>query len=107
MKISQLTLMAVLALALGLSQTAYANHHGKDGMHCDRKHTMQDADTDKDGALSHDEFNAHYQKMADDLFIKMDANKDGKVDQTERDGIKNKMGKKCNMKNHKIDESIK
>jgi hypothetical protein len=88
MKILQLVAMA--ALALGLTQMAYANHDGKDGMHCDRKHAMEDADTDKDGTVSHDEFTAAHQKMADEMFTMMDTNKDGK------------MGKKCNMKDHKM-----
>ena len=105
MKILQLIAMATLAL--GLTQMAYADNHSKDGMHCDRKHTMQDADANKDGALSRDEFNAHHQKMADEMFSKMDANKDGEIDQAERDGIKNKMAKKCNMKDHKLDGTTK
>jgi hypothetical protein len=100
MKILQLVAMVVLAL--GLTQMAYANHEGKDGMHCDRKHTMEDADTNKDGAVSHDEFTAAHQKMADEMFTKMDINKDGKIDQAERDAMHSKMGKKCNMKDHKM-----
>jgi len=104
MKISQLIVIATLAL--GLTQMAYANHHGKDGMHCDNKHTMQDADTNKDGALSRDEFNAHHQKMADEVFTKMDANKDGEIGQAERDGVKSEMAKKCNMKDHQKDHKI-
>jgi hypothetical protein len=85
-------LVAVTALALGLTQLAYANHDGSDDKHCDRKHHgMQDADTNKDGAISKDEFMAQHQKMADKMFGKMDANKDGKIDQAERDAMKEKM----------------
>ncbi|MDP3088529.1 MAG: EF-hand domain-containing protein [Methylotenera sp.] len=105
MKILQLIIMA--ALALGLTQMAYADNHSKDGMHCDRKHTMQDADANKDGALSREEFSAYHQKMSDEMFTKMDANKDGKIDQDERYGMKSKMGKKCKMKDHKIDDATK
>lgn len=97
MKILQL--LAVAALALGLTQMAYAEHNGKDGKHCDRKHAMQDADTNNDGAVSHDEFNAQHQKMADEMFTKMDANKDGKIDLAERDAMKSKMGKRCKINN--------
>jgi hypothetical protein len=106
MKILQL--VAVMTLALGLTtQIAYANHDGKDGKHCDRKHAMEDADSNKDGAVSHDEFNAQHQKMADEMFTKMDANKDGKIDQAERDAMHSKMGKKSNMKDHKMDDMAK
>jgi IMP cyclohydrolase len=96
MKILQLVAMA--ALTLGLTQMAYC----KDGMHCDRKHAMEDADTNKDGAVSHDEFTAAHQKMADEMFTMMDTNKDGKIDQAERAAMHGKMGKKCNMKDHKM-----
>jgi len=102
-----LQIVAVAVLALGLTQMAYANHDGKDGMHCDRKHAMEDADTNKDGAISHDEFIAAHQKMADEMFVKMDANKDGKIDQTERDAMKAKMDKHCKMKDHKTDDMVK
>ena len=102
MKVIQL--VTVVALALGLSQMAYANHEGADGKHCDRKHTMQDADANKDGAVSHDEFTAAHQKMADEMFAKMDANNDGKIDQAERQAMKGKMGKNCKMKYHKMHE---
>lgn len=97
-----LQIVAAAALALGLSQIAYANHDGKDGMHCTRSNNMQDADTNNDGAISRDEFNAQHQKMADEMFAKMDTNKDGKIDQAEREAMHGKMGKKCNMKDHKM-----
>jgi Ca2+-binding EF-hand superfamily protein len=100
MKIIQI--VTITALALGLSQMAYANHDGTDGKHCDHKHTMQDADTNKDGAVSHEEFTANHQKMADEMFAKMDANNDGKIDQAERQAMKDKMGKNCKMKDHKM-----
>jgi hypothetical protein len=105
MKIIQFVMVA--ALALGLSQMAYANHDGTDGKHCDHKHAMQDADSNKDGAVSHDEFTTAHQKMADEMFTKMDANKDGKIDQTERQDMKGKMGKNCKMKGHKMDMKAK
>ncbi len=83
-------IVATAALALGLTQLAYANHDGKEGGHCDRKHGMQDADANKDGVISRDEFMSGHQKMADEMFTKMDANKDGKIDQAERDAMKAK-----------------
>jgi len=105
MKILQL--LAVAALSLCLTQMAYANHHEKDGMHCTRNSQMQNADANKDGAVSHDEFNAQHQKMADEMFTKMDSNKDGKIDQAEREAMHGKMGKKCNMNDHKMYDSAK
>jgi hypothetical protein len=105
MKILQFA--AVVALALGLTQVAYANHHEKDGTHCTRGSHVQDADANKDGTVSHDEFNSQHKKMADEMFTKMDTNKDGKIDQAERDGMKDKMGKKCNLKDRKMDGSVK
>jgi Ca2+-binding EF-hand superfamily protein len=105
MKILQIAVAA--ALALGLTQMAYANHDGKDGMHSDHMQAMQDADTNKDGVISHDEFTAAHQKMADEMFAKMDTNKDGKIDQAERDAMKEKMGKHCKMKEHKMEDMAK
>lgn len=84
--------LAMTALALGLSQLAYANHHeGSEGKSCDhKKHGMMDNDTNKDGAISKDEFMSSHQARADKKFTMMDANKDGKIDQAERDAIKAK-----------------
>ncbi len=102
MKIVQIVTMA--ALALGLSQMAYANHDGADGMNCEHKGMMQDADANKDGSISHDEFTAAHQARADKMFTKMDANNDGKIDQAERQAMKGKMKEHCNMKDHKMHE---
>ncbi|NOU25186.1 MAG: EF-hand domain-containing protein [Methylotenera sp.] len=99
MKFTHLVTMA--ALALGLSQLAYANHDVADGKHCEHKHGVHDADTNKDGAISHDEFNAAHQAQADKMFTTMDANKDGKIDQAERDAIKANMKDHCTRKGHK------
>ena len=53
-------------LALGLSQTVSADQHSADGKHCDyKKNSMQEADTNKDGAISHDEFTAAHQARAE------------------------------------------
>ena len=83
-------ILATAALALGLTQLAYAKH-GDDDAQCDRKkHGMMDNDTNKDGAISRDEFMSGHQARADKMFAKMDANKDGKVDQAERDAMKAK-----------------
>lgn len=104
MKIVQI--VAMTALALGLSQMAYADHHGTDGMHCKHKGMMQDADVNKDGAVSRDEFMSAHQARADKMFAKLDANKDGKVDQAERDAMKAKMKDSCKMGDHMKDHSM-
>ncbi len=104
MKITHI--VTATALALGLAQLAYANHHGGDGKSCDRKHHgMQDADTNKDGAISRDEFMSSHQAMADKMFAKMDANKDGKIDQAERDAMKAKMQE--HHKDHEMKQEAK
>lgn len=105
MKIFKIITMAILTI--GLSHTAYADHHGKDGMHGDRSHDMENADTNKDGAISHEEFTAAHHKMAETMFSKMDTNKDGKIDKAERDAMKAKMGDHCNMKDHKMNDAAK
>jgi Ca2+-binding EF-hand superfamily protein len=89
MKVIQIVTMA--ALTLGLTQLAYANHDGADGKNCaQKKHSLQDSDTNKDGAISRDEFMSARQAPAEEHFAKMDANKDGKIDQAERDAMKAK-----------------
>lgn len=79
-----LQILAISSLLLGLSQAANADHHGMnhdDDMHA---HSWQDADTNKDGVVSKDEFMTKHQKQAEKMFSKLDANKDGKVDEAER-----------------------
>lgn len=89
MTLVQIATMA--ALTLGLTQLAYANHDGADGKGCThKKHSMQDSDTNKDGAISRDEFMSSRQARAEQHFAKMDANKDGKIEQAERDAMKGK-----------------
>ncbi len=85
-----LHIVAAVALALGLTQLAYANHEGADGKHCDFKHGWQDSDTNKDGVISRDEFMASHQTRAEKMFNMMDTNHDGKIDQAERDAMKAK-----------------
>lgn len=100
-------MITVIALTLGLSQVAYADHHegdhkSADGKHCNhKKHGMQDSDTNKDGAISREEFNKAHMAQADEMFAKMDANKDGKIDQAEREAIKMNMKDHCMKKESK------
>ena len=86
-----LHIVTAAALTLGLAQLAYANHDGADGKSCAHKrHSMQDSDTNKDGAISRDEFMSARQARAEQHFAKIDANKDGKIEQAERDAMKAK-----------------
>ncbi len=89
MKIIHIVTMA--ALALGLTQLVYANDD-VDGKQCEHmKHGMlQDADTNKDGVISRDEFMAAHQARMNKMFDMMDTNHDGKIDQAERDAMKAK-----------------
>ena len=103
MKIVQMIMFA--GLALGLSQTVSADQHSADGKHCDyKKNSIQEADTNKDGAISHDEYTAAHQARAEKMFAKMDTNGDGKIDASERQAMKAKMKDRCKMNRPKIDE---
>ena len=103
MKIVQMIMFA--SLVLGLSQTVYADQHSVDGKHCDyKKHGMQEADTNKDGAITHDEFTAAHKARADKMFANMDTNGDGKIDASEREAIKAKMKDHGKMKHPKMDD---
>jgi Ca2+-binding EF-hand superfamily protein len=89
-----LLIITAAALALGLAQIAYAATSDADGKHCVHKmhahHDIMDADANKDGVISRDEFMSAHQARAEKHFAKMDANNDGKIDQTERDAMKAK-----------------
>jgi Ca2+-binding EF-hand superfamily protein len=78
MKITQVLLTTTLLF--GLTQAAYANHHGVE----DGKQGCHKADTNNDGAISRDEFMAKHQARAEKMFTKLDTNKDGKIDADER-----------------------
>lgn len=95
-------IIAMIALALGFSQVTYADHHGADGKRCAHKHGLQAVDADKDGTISRDEFTEAHQKMADEMFTKLDTNNDGNIDQAEQKARKDAMGKHCKMQYHKM-----
>ncbi|NOU39794.1 MAG: EF-hand domain-containing protein [Methylotenera sp.] len=100
MKITQI--VAMVALALGFSQMALADHHGADGKRCAHKPGLQAMDADNDGTISRDEFTEAHQKMADEMFTKLDTNNDGNIDQAEQKERKGMMGKHCKMQGHKM-----
>ncbi len=78
-----LKLLVISSLVFGLAQTAYADHH--EGAHdkATHGHSWKDADTNKDGAVSKEEFMVKQQARAEKKFAKLDANNDGKVDEAE------------------------
>lgn len=78
--------LAVLGLAAALlAGQAYANDAAKEGMHHGphgkRGHGFEEADTNKDGNVTKDEFRA----QGDKIFDKLDTNHDGKISKDERD----------------------
>ena len=86
-----LQILAISSLLLGLSQTANADHHEMNHDHADKHaHSWLDADANKDGVVSKDEFMAKHQQRAEKMFTKMDANKDGKIDDAERKAMHDK-----------------
>jgi len=86
-----LPILAISSLLLGLVQTAYADHHEMNDDHAGAQmHSWQDADANKDGVISKEEFMAKHQKQAEKMFSKLDANKDGKVDEAERKSMHDK-----------------
>lgn len=93
-------LTALMAASLGLTATAaFAGHHeGGDGHHKGQK-MMERVDTNGDGVISKAEFMAKHEEM----FVKMDADKDGELTKEEmknaREAMKEKM--KERMENHK------
>lgn len=72
-----IALVAISALTAGL---AFAD----DAQHSDRDMHELKADTNGDGVITHDEFKAQSDKMAEEHFKRMDTNGDGKIDQAER-----------------------
>lgn len=84
-------ILAISSLLLGLAHTAYADHqdghHDHTGAHA---HSWQDADANKDGVVTKEEFMAKHQQRAEKMFSKLDANNDGKVDEAERKAMHDK-----------------
>jgi len=84
-----------------LGTQAYANHHEGE-KHETEKHEM-DADSNKDGKVSFDEFKAAREKNMEEHFKRRDTNKDGFIDEAEKSAAKanwkkhHKMGEKCEM----------
>ena len=89
MKSFKILVLSILVLAT--TPLAYADQHEGEHVHGAYHHSWQDADANKDGVISKDEFMARHQQRAEKMFSKLDSNKDGKVDQAEREA----MDRKC------------
>lgn len=76
-------LLIISSLMFGFTQTAFADHHEGTNAKAAHGHSWKDADTNKDGAVSKEEFMAKQQARAEKKFAKLDANNDGKVDDAE------------------------
>ena len=95
-------LMTILLSGLALSTfNVYADHH-EGGADESEKQEM-DADANKDGKVSFDEFKAAREKNMEEHFKRRDTNHDGFIDAAEKADAKaswkkhHKMGEKCQM----------
>ena len=84
MKTSKLTLVVAILGALGYAQAYAFDTPAQSAQSEHEHHGMMNADTNKDGKISHDEFMAASQKRAEEHFNRMDTNNDGFIDQAER-----------------------
>lgn len=88
----------VVALLLAMCGAAWAEQDGRCGGYGSM---MEQADTNHDGKISHDEFMAAHQKLLEERFKKLDTNSDGFIDKDElRKGC---MTMRQNMKEHMQD----
>ena len=83
--------IALLAATLGILVSAQVYADDTMPKHPHMGPCMMDADTNKDGKISHDEFMAASQKRSEEMFKRMDTNGDGVIDQTERQAAFDKM----------------
>ena len=88
-------LLFVLTCSIGLSQLAYANHHeeGKsmDGAKCEGmshgNFSISGLDVNKDGDITKSEYLDADKSNSEKVFKHIDANGDGKLDQSEQADI--------------------
>lgn len=91
-----------MVLALG-SFSAYADYH--EGAHHETEHYEMDADANKDGKISFEEFKVAREKHMEEHFKRRDTNQDGFIDEAERKAAREKWkahhGKKDRCEMHK------
>ncbi len=102
------------ALLLAMQGAAWANHDGSgphaggnDGMG-GHQQMMEQADTNHDGKISHDEFKAAHEKRMEEMFKKLDANGDGFIDKDEmakgRDAMRERMREHMQKRQQKMQD---
>jgi Ca2+-binding EF-hand superfamily protein len=81
----------VSAAAL-LSSVSFTQAYAHDMPPPDKmQEAMQQADTNKDGKISYDEFKVEHEKRGQERFKKMDANSDGFIDESEKKAFHDQM----------------
>ena len=99
-----LLISSLIAIFTFGAASVYANHH--EGAHESEKQEMT-ADANNDGKVSYDEFKAAREQNMQEHFNRRDTNKDGFIDQAEKDAAKQnwkkhhgkmKDGEKCDRK---------
>jgi Ca2+-binding EF-hand superfamily protein len=87
MQLQKLALCAAVVTLLAMGQTDAEEAAPKEA------HPRQkvDADANKDGKISRDEFFAAQEKRIDAMFRRMDTNADGFIDEAEKQASKDKM----------------
>ncbi len=87
MKVTKMTLAVATLILCASGYTLADSFPSHDKGH----HDMAEADTNKDGKISHDEFIAASTKRAEEMFKRMDTNNDGFIDQAEKEAMHEKM----------------
>lgn len=91
MKMKKLKIVVLMSTALFFSQAVMAEHAGGHDEKNANKHHVKKADTNNDGVVSRDEFMAKHQEHANKRFEKLDANKDGNIDDAEHKAARDHM----------------
>jgi Ca2+-binding EF-hand superfamily protein len=96
MKIKYLVSTLSILGMLGVT-TAYAHD---DQNHERAKEAFEQADTNKDGKISYEEFRIAHEKRLEAIFKKMDTDGDGFIDEAERKDFHEKMREKWHEHHH-------
>ena len=73
--------------AFGVANAYAHNEHTQDRM----REAFEQADTNKDGKISYEEFRIAHEKRGEEMFKKIDTNGDGFIDEAERKDFHEKM----------------
>jgi Ca2+-binding EF-hand superfamily protein len=82
----------LLSAVYVLTALSFSNAYAHDASKEDRMHgAFEQADTNKDGKISYEEFRIAHEKRAEEMFKKIDTNGDGFIDEAERKSFHEKM----------------